>query len=200
MRDILTFSNDGPPEGATPWVVEPRPVPIDVVDPDPRWPETFDKVAGRVRSALGARVLALEHVGSTAVPGLPAKPIVDIDLIVADPSDEAGWVPPLEREGFVLTVREPWWHEHRVMKLADPATNLHIFSPAAPEPWKHRIFRDHLRRDERDRELYASAKREAASASTSAGETVMAYNARKERVIREIYERAFRAAGFAERA
>ncbi|WP_156759769.1 GrpB family protein [Microbacterium karelineae] len=196
--DILTFLNDGPPPGASPWVVEPQAVPIDVIDPDPRWPAAFDGLAERVRSALGARVLDITHIGSTAVPGLPAKPIIDIDLILADPAEEDVWVPPLERAGFVLTVREPWWHEHRVMKAADPAANLHVFSPDAPEPWKHRIFRDHLRRDAQDRELYARAKRDAAVASSEAGETVMAYNARKEKAVREIYARAFRAAGLSE--
>ena len=60
--------------------------------------------------ALGDRVLALEHVGSTSVPDLPAKPIIDIDLTVTDSSDEAAYVPALEQVGFVLQVREPGWH------------------------------------------------------------------------------------------
>lgn len=197
-REIITFSDDEPPAGETPWVVEPSVGRIEIVEPDPAWPDVFADIAERVRRALGARVLHLEHVGSTAVPDLPAKPVIDIDLIVASPADEDAWCAPLQRAGFTLTVREPWWYEHRVLKLADPRAHLHVFSPAAPEPWKHRIFRDHLRRDTSDRELYARTKRDAAKLATDAEETMMAYNARKEAVIHDVYARAFRAAGLSE--
>ncbi|MGO3319652.1 MAG: GrpB family protein, partial [Microbacterium gubbeenense] len=139
--DILTFSDDEPPAGETPWVVRPSVAPIDVVGADPSWPVAYAKVADRVRNALGARALQIEHVGSTAVPGLPAKPVIDVDLIVASSADEDAWCPALERAGFTLTVREPWWHEHRMLKLADPLAHLHVVSPDAPEPWKHRVFR-----------------------------------------------------------
>ncbi len=192
---IVDFHEEPVPAGHSPWVVEPVARVIDVVDADERWPETFDMVAAAVRGVLGARVLMIEHVGSTAVPGLAAKPVIDIDLIVADPAREADYVPVLVAAGWTHTVREPWWHEHRLLKLDEPAVNLHVFGPESPEPWKHRIFRDHLRRDGVDRERYAAVKRTAAAASTAAGEHVMDYNARKQTVIREIYERAFRAAG-----
>lgn len=196
-RDIATFFDSPAPEGLTPWVagVERREGVIAIEEPDPAWPEAYEGVAARVREALGPRMLQIEHVGSTSVPGLPAKPVIDVDLIVADPADEAAWLPALEGAGFVLTVREPWWHEHRCLKLWEPLVNLHVFGPEAPEPWKHRIFRDHLRRDAADRMRYAAAKRESADAANARGETVMQYNARKEAVIREIYARAFRAAG-----
>lgn len=194
-RDIVTFFDDDPPDGADPFVTPQRTAQIDVVDPDPSWPSAYEAVADRIRDALGPRVLQLDHVGSTAVPDLPAKPVIDVDLIVADAADEPTWLPPLAAAGFVLTVREPWWYEHRMLKLALPDANLHVFPPDAPEPWKHRILRDHLRGNDADRELYARAKRAAARASNGVGETVMEYNARKEGVIRDIYERAFRAAG-----
>lgn len=196
-HDIATFSDDEPPEGESPWVVAPVVEPIEIVEPDPSWPDAFETIASRVRSALGARALLVEHVGSTSVPGLPAKPVIDVDLIVASSHVEAAWAPALESVGFVLTVREPWWHEHRMMKLAAPRAHLHVFSPDAPEPWKHRIFRDHLTRDADDRARYARVKREAASHATHGAETMMEYNARKQAIIREIYERAFRAAGVA---
>ncbi|WP_203580009.1 GrpB family protein [Microbacterium hibisci] len=196
-QDIATFSDSPPPPGASPWVagVETREGDIAIVEPDPAWPDVFSRVARVVRDALGARALQVEHVGSTSVPGLPAKPIIDVDLIVADPADEDAWLPALESAGFVLTVREPWWHEHRCLRHATPRTNLHVFGPEAPEPWRHRIFRDHLRRDRAERELYAAIKREAAAVANAHGETVMQYNARKQAVIREIYGRAFAAAG-----
>lgn len=193
--EIIDFSEDPAPPGASPWVGPRAPERIQMVPADPRWPARFDAVADRVRGALGPRVLELHHVGSTSVPDLDAKPIIDVDLIVADPSDEAAWLPPLEAAGFELRVREPWWQEHRMLRSGDPVTNLHVFGPESAEPWKHRIFRDHLRRDARDRERYASVKHAAAEQADRRGETTMDYNLRKQEAIREIYDRAFRAAG-----
>jgi len=194
--DIATFVEDGPPPGRTPWVVEPQARSIMIAEPDPSWPESFAQVDERIRVALGARVLDIVHIGSTSVPGLPAKPIIDIDLIVVDPSNESRWLPALVAAGFVLTVREPWWHEHRLLKYSSPEAQVHVFGPNAPEPWKHRIFRDHLRRDAADRELYAIAKVAASRNANERAETMMEYNLRKQDVIRDIYSRAFRAAGF----
>ncbi|PII84430.1 hypothetical protein BMH32_07225 [Leucobacter sp. OLJS4] len=193
--EIIDFSDDPAPPGASPWVGPRAPERIEMVPADPSWPAQFDAVADRVRGALGPRVLELHHVGSTSVPDLDAKPIIDVDLIVADPSDEAAWLPPLEAAGFELRVREPWWQEHRMLRSGDPVTNLHVFGPESAEPWKHRVFRDHLRRDVRDRERYASVKRAAAEQANRRGETTMDYNLRKQDAIREIYTRAFRAAG-----
>lgn len=193
--DITAFTDDTPPAGQSPWVVPPTRDPIIIAEPDPEWPRRFDELAARIREALGARMLALQHVGSTSVPGLPAKPVIDADLVVANPADEAGWLPALEAAGFVLTVREPWWQEHRLVKHTVPAANVHVFSPDSSEPWKHRIFRDHLRRDAADRQRYAEVKREASRLATANAETVMAYNARKQACIRDIYARAFAAAG-----
>ena len=134
-------------------------MPIAVIDPDPSWPAQFDELADRIRGALGGRVLALEHVGSTSVPDLPAKPIIDIDLVVTDSSDEAAYVPALEQIGFVLLVREPGWHQHRLMVATSPPANLHVFSPDSPEVIRHRMFRDWLRDHPDDRVLYTDAKR-----------------------------------------
>ena len=96
-------------------------------------------------SALGDRVLTLEHVGSTSVPDLPAKPVIDIDLTVADSSDEAAYVPALEEAGFALRIREPRWHEHRCLVSFAPAANLHVWSPGSPEAIRHHMFHDWLR-------------------------------------------------------
>src|SRR5215211_575296 len=75
---------------------------IVVVDYDPRWPEKFQQHAAILSGALGNKALAIEHVGSTSVPGLAAKPIIDIDVLVADPSDEAIYLPALVQAGYVL--------------------------------------------------------------------------------------------------
>lgn len=194
--DIVHFSDEGPPEGVSPWVGDAAPqTGIEITPPDPDWPHRFADLAARIRRALGDRVVALEHVGSTSVPGLPAKPIIDIDLTVVDVSDEAAYVPALEAAGFVLRVREPWWYGHRLLGLDDPRCFVHVWSPETPEAARHVIFRDWLRAHPEDREVYAEAKRAAAAAANAHGEHMMEYNARKQEVIRAIYGRAFRAAG-----
>lgn len=154
-------------------------------------------LAAEITEALGDAALAVEHVGSTSVPGLLAKPVVDIDLTVADSRNEQTYVPALTRCGFVLVVREPWWYEHRCLRHSDPACNLHVFSPDCAETERHRIFRDWLRSHQEDCSLYAAAKTAAAADTQATGGHTMDYNARKEIVVREIYGRAFRALGLA---
>ena len=138
---------------------------------------------------------AAGHVGSTSVPGLPAKPTIDIDLTVADPGREQDYVPALESAGFRLVIREPWWYCHRMLKSDEPRCNLHVFGFDSPELVRHRIFRDWLRGNPDESDLYAAAKRQAAAESNAAGEHGMQYNARKEQLLREIYHRAFLATG-----
>ena len=130
---------------------------------DARWPGEFAREAERIRSALGERVLRLEHVGSTAVPGLVAKPRIDLLLVVADPADEPAYVPDMEAAGYRLWIREPEWFEHRVFKGPDTNINLHVFGPGSPEIERLLRFRDHLRVNRADRELYAATKRELAT-------------------------------------
>lgn len=163
----------------------------DVVDVDPGWVSAYAELESRVRTALGPLVLAVEHVGSTSVP-LPAKPVIDVDLVVPDPTDEAAYAQPLRDAGFLFVLREPGWHQHRVFRGTDPAANVHVFGPDSPEVVRHRLFRDHLRVHAEDRELYAAAKLAAADA-TGADEDVMDYNRRKQEVVRSIYDRIFRA-------
>ena len=169
---------------------------IVIAEPDPVWVEWYAELASRIHRALGAGVLELQHVGSTSVPGLPAKPIIDIDLTVADSRDEAAYVPALEAEGFWLRMREPGWHEHRLLYADDPFANLHVFGPGSPEVVRHRMFRDWLVEHADDRERYAAAKRMAAADANAGGESTMDYNQRKEPVVRDLLDRMFRAQGF----
>ena len=181
-----------------PWVAghAPSTDPIEIAEPDPAWPAQYEALAARVRGALGDAVLELEHVGSTSVPGLAAKPIIDIDLTVADNRDEAAYVPRLEAAGFELRIREPSWHEHRCFAAASPPRcNLHVWSPDSPEAIRHRLLRDWLRSHPGDCARYAAAKRSSAEATNAAGREMMAYNLRKEPVLREILDRVFRAHG-----
>lgn len=134
--------------------------PILLLDYDPNWPGLFRREAERIRSVLGERVLRIEHTGSTSVPDLVAKPIIDILLVVADSSDEAAYVPVLEGAGYVLRIREPDWHQHRMFKGPDTDVNLHVLSEGCPEIDRMLNFRDWLRSNASDREMYARTKRE----------------------------------------
>lgn len=140
--------------------LQPLSAPIRLVEYDPEWPEKFRREADRIRAVLGDRVLQLEHVGSTAVPGLPAKPIVDMLLGLADSADEPAYLPAMESAGYVLRIREPEWHEHRLFKGPDTNINLHVFSSGCPEIGRMLAFRDWLRSNAPDRELYARTKLE----------------------------------------
>ncbi len=185
-----------PPVGEEIWVGgEPASAPIVVVDPDPSWPEAYAAVVRRVRRALGGLVLELDHVGSTSVPGLSAKAVIDVDLTVADSADEDAYVGALEGAGFRLIIRERGWHEHRMLLGDDPRSHLHVFSPGCPEVIRHRMFRDWLATHPDDLAMYERVKLDAATAATAAGESGMDYNRRKQLVIREIYDRMFRAQG-----
>jgi GrpB-like predicted nucleotidyltransferase (UPF0157 family) len=130
---------------------------------DPEWPRLFQRENERIRGVLGERVLQLEHVGSTSVPGLAAKPLIDMTLVVTDSSDEGAYIPDLETAGYVLTIREPDWHEHRLLKGPDTNVNLHVFSEGCAEVGRMLAFRDWLRTHDDDRELYERAKRELAA-------------------------------------
>jgi GrpB-like predicted nucleotidyltransferase (UPF0157 family) len=163
---------------------------VEVVPYDDGWPAQFDVVAARVRDALGDRVLVLEHVGSTSVPGLAAKPIIDVNLVVADSGDEPVYLPDLEAAGFTLRVREPDWEEHRVLGLEDPKTNLHVFSPGSGEPARTRMFRDWLREHPEDRADYGALKTELATRGFA---EVMDYNNHKAAMVYDLYERIFAA-------
>lgn len=140
--------------------LQPLSAPIRLVEYDPEWPEKFRREADRIRAVLGDRVLQLEHVGSTAVPGLPAKPIVDMLLGLADSADEPAYLPAMESAGYVLRIREPEWYEHRLFKGPDTNINLHVFSSGCPEIGRMLAFRDWLRSNAPDRELYARTKLE----------------------------------------
>ena len=130
---------------------------------DPHWPAMYASLADRIRAVLGPRVLLLEHVGSTSVPGLSAKPVVDIVLAVADSADESTYVPALEGLGYVLRIREPGWFEHRLLKSPEADVNLHVFSDGCEVIGRLLAFRDWLRTHDDDRKLYERTKQELAA-------------------------------------
>jgi GrpB-like predicted nucleotidyltransferase (UPF0157 family) len=127
------------------------------------WPRLFEREARRVRAVLGDRALVLEHAGSTSIPGLSAKPRIDMVLAVADSSDEDAYVPDMEAAGYLLTIREPDWDQHRLFKGPDTDINLHVFTIGCREIARMLAFRDHLRANEGDRLLYERTKQELAA-------------------------------------
>lgn len=174
---------------------------IAIVEPNPEWPQRFLDTKARIKAALGSTAIAILHVGSTSVSGLPAKDIIDVDLVVKDIKDEDSYVDALERVGFRLLLREPNWHQHRLFVDEGDCPgayhiNLHVFGPDCPEVERHKIFREWLSKSPEDLQLYATVKRECAAASEAAGESMQQYNARKEKVVQEILNRAFRNLGY----
>lgn len=131
---------------------------IVIVEYDPRWPNVYEREAERIRAALGSRALEIEHTGSTSVPGLAAKPIIDALLVVANSADEASYQPALQTAGYVLRIREADWHEHRMFWGPEAKINLHVFSSGCAESERMLMFRDWLRENAADRELYAHTK------------------------------------------
>jgi GrpB-like predicted nucleotidyltransferase (UPF0157 family) len=128
---------------------------IVVLPYDPAWPGTFAEHADRIRRALGSVAVRVDHIGSTAVPGLVAKPIIDIDLSVRDVEDEASYLPLLIGCGYSLRVREPG---HRMVRTPNRDVHVHIGGTGTDWERRHLLFRDWLREDERDRDAYAALK------------------------------------------
>lgn len=161
---------------------------VEVVAYDCSWPEIYAKVAVSIENELGLTVQKIDHIGSIAVPGLAAKPWIDIDLTVADPTDEESYLPALENLGFQLIVREPRFHEHRLFHLEKPRVNLHVFGPDCPETTRHLLFRDWLRQSKDDCRLYANAKLEAVKGCSV---DIAKYHENKQKVVHEIYRKIF---------
>lgn len=132
---------------------------ITIVDYDAAWPNKFAQHAARIAGALGDTALRIEHIGSTSVPGLAAKPIIDILVVVADSTAESRYLPQLEAAGYVLRVREPEWNEHRMFRTPEKDVHVHIYSAGCPEIQRNLLFRDHLRADVAERERYERTKR-----------------------------------------
>ena len=178
------------------------PARVFLAEPDPAWVEQYAEEEQLIRSALGATLRTIHHAGSTAVPGLPAKPVVDIVLTVPSPADESSYVALLETAGYTFAHREPEWHEHRLLKKGTPhlpydevrerpRVNLHVFPEGCEEVRRMVAFRDWLRVDAGDRQLYADAKRRLA---TRSWQRVQDYADAKTDVVAMIMERALAAA------
>lgn len=170
---------------------------IALVEYNPAWPQHFEYYKENIISALGPVATIVSHVGSSSVPGLSAKDVIDIDLTVRDVLDESAYVSLLEGAGWQFKFRESAWHEHRYFTREEPyPSNLHVWGPDCPEVVRHGIFREWLMKNPADKELYEQAKRRAVVATAKTDGNVMEYNSHKENTIREILTRAFRSLGY----
>jgi GrpB-like predicted nucleotidyltransferase (UPF0157 family) len=127
-----------------------------IAEYDPAWPRRFDAEHERIAQALGASALRIEHIGSTSVPGLAAKPIVDVLVAVTDVRDVSTYGPALERAGYELRVREPG---HRMYRTPERDVQVHVWSDSDPEVDRYLVFRDRLRASPEDRNEYERLKR-----------------------------------------
>jgi dephospho-CoA kinase len=155
----------------------PRPVLVTIADPDPTWPAQAARLIARIRAAVGPAAVRIDHTGSTAVPGLAAKDLVDLQLVVADLAAADAARPGLEQAGFARLPGE-WWDRtpeggrlaKRVHTACDPGrpVNLHVRVAAGPA-WRWQLmFRDWLRAHDAERDAYAAMKRQAAGVGIEA--------------------------------
>ncbi|CAN5738034.1 hypothetical protein BH23ACT11_BH23ACT11_18100 [soil metagenome] len=160
---------------------------IVIVDHDPAWAGRFRREEASIQRALGAAALRIEHIGSTAVPGLAAKPIVDILVVVDNAADEDSYVPALQNAGYGLRIREPDFNEHRMLRNGEKDVHVHVYPPDSPEIDRYLLLRDHLRVNASERALYARAKRELAAETWP---TIQHYSDAKTEVVEAIIARA----------
>jgi GrpB-like predicted nucleotidyltransferase (UPF0157 family) len=156
---------------------------VEIVAYTEEWPARYEAERRRIAGALGTTARRIEHIGSTAVPGLGAKPIVDIMVTVDDPNDESAFRLPLETVGYTLRVSEP---DHRMFRTAERDVHVHIWGSGGDDEDRQLLFRDHLRADERDRSRYEEVKRSLAGHYRDMGY----YAEAKSAVIEEILQRA----------
>ncbi len=178
------MANDDQPIDTSFLVGGPERREIILVPYDPSWPAHFEAQRQRIEAALGAAARRVEHIGSTAVRGLLAKPIIDVLVVVADVEDEAAYLPSMEAAGYVLRVRE---RGHRMLRTPDLDVHVHVWSDGAPAVQRHLAFRDQLRASSDDRDRYAATKRDLAMRDW---QTMNHYADAKTAVIRQILDHA----------
>ncbi|WP_187977753.1 GrpB family protein [Mycetocola sp. JXN-3] len=162
-----------------------REIPAIVVVPyDETWPTRFESLSERILAALGPVALSVQHIGSTSVPGLAAKPLIDVLLTVTDVETEDAYVPAMEAAGFVLRVRED---HHRMFRTPKKDVHIHVYQPEHSQVSDYIALRNHLRANADDRDLYARTKRALAEQTWS---DMNDYADAKTDVIAEILGRA----------
>lgn len=158
---------------------------VELVPYDDAWNAAFEAEADRLRSALGDRIVALEHVGSTAVDGMAAKPIIDILLVVDDVDDEQRWIDRLEAHDYAFRPDDPV--ADRLFFAKGPEDDrTHYLSVTERESDTHLeqlLFRDYLRRHPETADEYERLKRELADRFPN---DRSAYTERKSQFVRRV--------------
>lgn len=162
----------------------PEAIEVELRDYDPGWPLAYEQHRRRIADALDGSDVVIEHIGSTSVPGLAAKPIVDIVIAVDDITAEEDYLDRLLAEGYVLRVREP---RHRLVRTPARDVHVHVYEKGDPAIEDYLLLRDRLRSDPADRGLYESTKRMLLESSWS---DMNDYSDAKTEVIAAITERA----------
>ncbi len=181
---IRTGAHRGPDVDTVDVVGGPEPLTVGLQDHDPAWAERFAVHRDRITAALAGLHVTVEHIGSTAVPGLAAKPIVDIAVAVPDVTDEDAYLRPLLAAGYVLRVREPG---HRLVRSPERDVHVHVYEHGATAIDDYLLLRDRLRRDPADRRRYEDVKR---ALMTRDWDDMNAYADAKTDVVAAITERA----------
>ncbi|HEY3747828.1 MAG TPA: GrpB family protein [Pseudonocardiaceae bacterium] len=157
---------------------------IHIAAPDPAWPQRFGVEHDRIVAALGSVAGRVDHIGSTSVPGLAAKPIIDIQISVVDVEDEPAYVSSLEAAGYRLRVREPG---HRMLRTPELDVHVHVCNAGSAWERRHVLFRDWLRHDAADLAAYQELKQRLAEQEWA---DMNAYADAKGPLVAEISERA----------
>jgi GrpB-like predicted nucleotidyltransferase (UPF0157 family) len=164
------------------------PEPVVIVDYDPRWPDLFEELRAPVVAALGDLVVIVEHVGSTAVPGLAAKPIIDMDVVVPSIPDIPEAIARLATLGYVhrgdlgVPGREAF-----ISPAGKPRHHLYVCALGSDELRRHRSFRDYLLTHPDAARAYGALKKDAA---LRFGDDRAAYNQAKTRFVEGMLRRA----------
>jgi GrpB-like predicted nucleotidyltransferase (UPF0157 family) len=154
-----------------------------LVEYDATWPETYAEHERRIRAALGPGVV-VEHIGSTSVPGLAAKPLIDVLVVVDDITAEEDYLEQLLDAGYELRVREPG---HRLVRTPARDVHVHVVEVGSRAADDYLLLRDRLRDDPADRDLYERTKRALIARDWA---DMNAYADAKTEVVTAILERA----------
>jgi GrpB-like predicted nucleotidyltransferase (UPF0157 family) len=141
--------------------------PIEIVDYDPGWPARYEEMRARLAEALGATAVRIDHVGSTAVPGLAAKPIIDIQISVPDVENAAAFKDAIEAQGFASRMIEPGHHYFRPPPGLSRDYQVHVCTIGSDWERRHLLFRDLLRADPETAAAYEAMKRDLAARFTN---------------------------------
>lgn len=132
---------------------------IEIVPYDPGWPQNYLKIEYKLREILGPKIVAIDHAGSTSIPGMPAKPLIDFDVALCSLSDIPATSEALTAQGY-----QPRGNRYDddvwafVLRNAEPSQHVYLCPPENETPKRRLIFRDYLRTHPDVAKAYSSLK------------------------------------------